>query len=865
MRHVAVVPHTHWDREWYLPFERFRLRLVELLDDLLVRLDADPSYAHFMLDGQMAVVDDDVALRPHHADMIRRLVTAGRLSVGPWYTLPDEFLVSAETLVRNLQLGLARAASYGGAMEIGYLPDMFGHVAQMPQLLRQFGFEHAVVWRGVPARIDTTGFWWEAPDGSRVRAEYLPTGYGNGARCPDDAKAFVERVQRWEEEQAARLGATPILWMNGADHQLPQPWLGRVIAEANDITSDAYRFDVMSLSDHLAAAPLGELPVWRGELRSGAHANVLMGVTSNRVDVRQAAARAERALERYAEPLCALFLPPDQWPAVELGAAWLEVIRNAAHDSVCACSVDEVCDAVLHRYATAWQLGEGLTERALRGVAAQSGAVGPVVVNPSARRRGGVVQITIPTADVPDGAQLVDALPADQHLWDVPARDALTIVTEMAAWEDGVFETRGHDGAVELVLRPGPSAERDTSRLQQAAASDPDTSIRVSRRRTPAARLLMRVDDVPGLGWAPCRPGTAAPVRVDGGRVSNGLVTVEVDERDGTFAIGGVNGLGRLVDGGDAGDTYNYCPPAQDRVVDAPDEVAVTIAHRGPVRASARVEAAFRWPASSTQYGRSQRLLATTVVTTLTLDAGDPFVRVDVEMNNSCRDHRLRAVFPLPEPAATSRAECAFGVVERGLTAEGGPTEAALATFPSRRFVQAGGLTVVHDGLPEYELVDIRDGTAHALALTLLRATGMLSRGPMSTRPLPAGPAIAVEGAQVLGRHHLRYAVAVGAVDPYAMADDAFVPLLVTTSRCQGTQPPAHGKLTVTGAQVSSVRRSDGGSIELRVFNASSVAATVDLDGRRGWRVDLRGRPIAPFDGSFDLGPWEIATAVLSE
>jgi alpha-mannosidase len=229
---VSVVPHTHWDREWYEPFQTFRYRLVDLLDELLPRLDADPAYAHFMLDGQMAVIDDHVAVRPDAANTIRRLAASGRLSVGPWYILMDEFLVSGEAMVRNLQLGLERAAAYGGAMPVGYLPDMFGHVAQMPQLLRQFGFEHAVVWRGVPNAVDRSAFWWQAPDGSSVRAEYLPQGYGNGASTPDDAKALVARVRDFAAEWDDLL-VGPLLWMNGTDHQLPQAWLGRVVAEAN--------------------------------------------------------------------------------------------------------------------------------------------------------------------------------------------------------------------------------------------------------------------------------------------------------------------------------------------------------------------------------------------------------------------------------------------------------------------------------------------------------------------------------------------------------------------------------------------------------------------------------------------------------
>ena len=146
---VAIVPHTHWDREWYDTFQTFRLRLVKLLDTLLPMLESDPSYARFMLDGQTVVVDDYLEVRPHAREALQRLAAAGRLSVGPWMVLMDEFMVSGETMVRDLQFGLARGSELGGAMQIGYLPDMFGHVAQMPQLIRLAGMEHAVAWRHV--------------------------------------------------------------------------------------------------------------------------------------------------------------------------------------------------------------------------------------------------------------------------------------------------------------------------------------------------------------------------------------------------------------------------------------------------------------------------------------------------------------------------------------------------------------------------------------------------------------------------------------------------------------------------------------------------------------------------------------------
>ena len=289
-RRIAIVPHSHWDREWYESYQEFRLNLVDMLDTLLPLLESDASYPYFMLDGQMAVVDDYLEVRPEAEPRLRALAAAGRISMGPWYILMDEFLSSGETILRNLEMGIVRGAAFGGVMDVGYLPDMFGHIAQMPQILRQAGFAHAVVWRGVPSAITKDAFIWEAPDGSTVRAEYLPVGYGNGAALPDDAKALVRRTADLVKEIEPFL-IDDLLCMNGSDHLFPQPWLGRVVAEANDLQDDLV-FEVTSLPRYVAGAPTNGLEHWKGELRSGFRSNMLMGVTSNRVDVKRMGALA---------------------------------------------------------------------------------------------------------------------------------------------------------------------------------------------------------------------------------------------------------------------------------------------------------------------------------------------------------------------------------------------------------------------------------------------------------------------------------------------------------------------------------------------------------------------------------------------
>ncbi len=875
-RTVHIVPHTHWDREWYRSFQSFRMRLVDLLDGLLPRLAADPSYAHFMLDGQMAVVDDYLAVRPDAAGTIRRLASTGRISVGPWYVLMDEFLVSGETMVRDLQLGLDRAAAFGGAMEVGYLPDMFGHVAQMPQLLAQFGFSHAVVWRGVPAAVEREAFRWEAPDGSAVRAEYLPVGYSNGAVVPDDAKELVARVDEFCADGGGLVG-DPVLWMNGFDHLMPQPHLGRVVAEANAIQGD-YHLEVTSLPAHLAAARSEGLPTWRGELRSGARANLLMGVASNRVDVHQAEARTTRSIERVAEPLSALWLPADRWPAAFLAEAWLEVVRNAAHDSICACSIDEVGAAVLHRFDEAQAVADGLTDRALRAVAHAAGGDRPVAVNPSARPRCATVELVLPGEDAPAGTQLLEATPPRRHLHTTTRAEAATVVVQEMVIDPSVHAAEvqeGPDGEITVVLladadRPRPALVGGprSELLALAEAGPPEGQVRVEKRTRPTVRVLARTGEVAGFGWRRWAPGPVAdgPVRIDvDGALTNGVLTVEVDPDDGTWSIDGRPGFGRLVDDGDAGDTYNWCPPEGGAVVERPDAVTVEVLESGPVRGRVRVTAAFTWPEAVVD-GYRAGARSVEVRTTLELRAGEDLLRVTHDLDNPCRDHRLRAWFPLPEPAAASRAECAFGITERGLVAEGGPTEVGLPTFPSRRFVSAGGLTVAHEGLLEYELVDV-DATsdrpaARHLALTLLRCTGVISRGPMATRPVPAGPTIAAPAAQMPGRQQLRYALHVGGRDPYAVADDAFLPMLVARPRGGPADADEGSALTITGAEVSAVIRTDG-RLTVRVFNPTDAPTTVTLEGRRGWLVDLRTRPIEPFEETFALRPHGIATAVL--
>ncbi|MGH9067977.1 MAG: hypothetical protein ACRD0J_10880, partial [Acidimicrobiales bacterium] len=897
---VYLVPHTHWDREWYQPFQRFRMGLVDLVDTVLAMAESDPRFC-FTFDGQTAAVDDYLEIRPDAEPRLRALVEAGRLAIGPFRILADELLASGESLIRNLEAGLGRAAELGGAMAAGYLPDQFGHAAQMPQILRRAGLDRAVVWRGVPASIGHHAFTWASPDGSTVRAEQMVGGYGNAAHLFDPGGDRAARLERLVSELGPWFGpGEPLLAMYGTDHSAPLAGLAQA---ASDLGRDGEGHEVVvaTLEGYLRAgdetragggngasgqaagghdaaisrSPDGDqtdpaLPRWEGELRSGARANLLVGVTSTRIGLKAACTRAERLLERYAEPLSALH--GGEWPAAFLDLAWSRVVEASNHDSVTGCGIDTVAGEVATRLDQASQLAGGVVDRVLTGLAARVQRPGLIVVNPSPTARWGLVEVDLAVPG--DWAEVALVGPGGRR-FPTQARDGgaggggagggreLVHAETMDGADLGRLWRRTHGRelfgrivngwAVEpgsrlcrIILgdQPDPvevDMDRLRSELERAGAAAPGPW-RVELTAPPRRRLATMVE-VPALGWSafgiapgsgdleamdPAAPAAAAtapaaaappaaaaahparhatislpdaenrripraggnpaatipagwsPVSVsDSGRaMTNGLVSVSVEEA-GTLAVTGagaqvsVGGLGRLVDGGDAGDTYNYAPPARDLLVTDPEEgaVAVEATASGPVVGELTVVRTCRWPEGLDAGGTARSPATRSVAVTMraSLRAGEPFVRLALAFDNPCSDHRVRLHLPLPRPASTTSAEGQLAVVERSGPVEGGGGEVRLATHPARGWVDAGGLAVLLDHTSEYELVPGEGGggggehggrggsqggvapTGDELALTVVRSTGWISRNTNAYRDEPAGPEMATPGAQCLG------------------------------------------------------------------------------------------------------------------
>lgn len=352
---LSIVPHTHWDREWYQTFQGFRHRLVKLVDHLLHVLDTDPKFKVFNLDGQTVVLEDYLEIRPENRAKLKRYIQHGRIMVGPWYILPDEFLVSGESFARNLIFGFRVARQFGRPMMAGYLPDQFGHTAAIPKIVKGAGMDSAIIWRGVGPDVKHTEFAWRGDDGTTITGFYMPHGYGNAMYLPLEEEKLAGKLDGEARSLIPMARTNRLLIMNGIDHQEPQEGLPAALERVKGRLKQSY--EIVSLEKHVREvrkqASLGKLKVHRGEFRRQDRAHLLPGVLSTRVNLKQRSDQLEVDLPAKAEPLCSLAsLEGAAYPESYLNLAWRELLRNHPHDSICGCSIDEVHREMETRFQT---------------------------------------------------------------------------------------------------------------------------------------------------------------------------------------------------------------------------------------------------------------------------------------------------------------------------------------------------------------------------------------------------------------------------------------------------------------------------------------------------------------------------------
>ena len=859
---LFVIPHTHWDREWYHTAARFRQRLVPLIDELLD--DPPPPGESFLLDGQAIVLDDYLEVRPERAAELAPLLRDGRLEAGPWYVLPDELIPSGEALVRNLLTGRDVVRRLGGEPPpVLYCPDSFGHPAILPELARGFGCDIVVLWRGYGGDRWPPGdtVRWRGPSGVDVILYHLPPdGYEFGNSLPTDPNAAAERWARVDAVMRPRAITGFALLLNGADHharQLDQ-------REAVAALADAARPNVVraaTLRNAAAAivreARRMELPVIEGELRdSYGYTWTLQGTLGTRAAQKRRNAIAERLLVCDVEPWIALMDDggSDATRAL-LAAAWRTLLRGHPHDTICGTSIDDVATALDERLTSTIIQGEGLRDDALLALTghdtararAEPDAWRPVVVlrNPAARTRGGVAELqlsaTVANVAVGPGSAKRQGLPQRIPPW-------------------------GVDGVPLQILDRGERV---------ALTEDPRAYPRADRTAT-----------IHALGWVERIGGYSVVTRAQrrGGRVdvpnpvharerelSNGIVRVIVNDagevRLEYLTTGHViDNLLALEDRRDVGDLYT---PALRETLPPWKLRRVRRVHRGPLRGELAMEFA----------GASGRCTLR-----LQLDANLPALRIRVEGENRGRDHRLRLRFMTELAGAATIADAAFYPVSRAplkLSADEQRMEHVVASAPLHRWVARfsanAGATIFSDGLAEYESHD--DGS---IAVTLVRAVGALSRPDLPERPGNAGWPADTPTAQSLGRFAAEFAVALhGADSPDVrdsieqLADDVLLPIVGETLRSNLLEPREVGGIELSGDGLvfSSAKPAQReGWIALRCVNRRDVgvrgtwqfvrtiveAVRARLDETPQGTASVNGRSV-----TFEAAPKEIVTVLV--
>jgi mannosylglycerate hydrolase len=594
-----IVSHTHWDREWYEPFQRFRLRLVRLMDKLLHILDNDPQYRYFTLDGQTIVLEDYLQIRPERENDLRRHIQGGRLLIGPWHVLPDEFLVSGEALVRNLLLGDQVARRFGPKMMVGYTPDPFGHISQLPQLLRGFGIDCAVLARGLGD--EPVELLWQAPDGSTVLLFHLRDSYDNAARLPvHDAQALASEITRLYHSLSPYSVTDYVLLMNGVDHMEPVPELPRALAAARELLPDielvhgTLPMYIDAVKKSLQFDPTSwkcgsdKLPVVQGELRSSKRHHLLSGVLSARMWIKQRNHHIQNLLEKWAEPFATFaaalackgktFADPSR---SIIWQAWKYLLENQPHDSICGCSIDQTHREMVTRFDWAEQIAEEITQQSLTAIANQVDTLAPesrlphphiplIVFNPLAAARTDLVQATV---QVP--GSLENFLVVDERGQPTPHQVLTRKDAEFAALQLGRDEVLGLAAMVEMVATLGLSVEEihissqgDTAKIDVTlmehghtdaaliahAQSEIEAILAEGRVETffvrahQATRIGFQfvAQDVPGCGYktyflVPNPSTTSTWVTTETAttklHMENEFLAVDVNPEDGTFTL----------------------------------------------------------------------------------------------------------------------------------------------------------------------------------------------------------------------------------------------------------------------------------------------------------------------------------------
>lgn len=817
---LHIIPHSHWDREWYISFEEHRMRLVELIDSIIEKMEKDESFPYFHLDGQTIVIEDYLEIRPEMRERLFALIKANRIQVGPWYVLQDEFLTSGESNIRNMTEGLkyCRENKFEPVMT-GYMPDAFGNISQLPQILSGFGIDNAVFGRGtgiifadnIPAESENKAekeLIWQGADDSEVIGIMFTNWYNNANELPTEKNAVKEVYGKLISDTSAASVTDHLLAMNGCDHQPLQKDLPESIEAARELFGDEVEILHSNFKDYIKdIRPYSDkFTHINGELCSQKTSGecLLTDTASTHIPLKLKNHKCQNLLTEQAEPVSVLAqILGDTYRGDMLRYSWKKLMQCHPHDSICCCSCDDVTREMSIRFDKSRQTAEYVLGEAAAYVSSRvdTSALGDcniVVFHTGPKKTDSVITALVYTDNFTEA-------------------DSLTVVD---AFGKAIPCTVNYKG------------------LKFTYTLPKDSFRKVFHKHCYEVRFPVTLEGIGCFVYSlkKSKPAEEKGVIADSRNAENSLVKLHIND-DGTFDITDKRsgkafiGLNAYEDTGDCGDSYNYCQSKDGKVVYRKGQADIKLINSNDFSAAFEIKQTINIPKGLTDNKeRTSETIPHVITTRVTLNANSPRVEVETEFVNNSENHRLRALFKNDIKTDTVFADGQFDVVKRDITPWSGWTNPSNTQRMQSFFGiedDNNGLLVAVKGLCEYEA--LRDGK-NTLALTLLRSVGEV--GDWGVFPAPE--------MQLLGKKMvLNYAVIPYCAENKADAFDSAYAFAgdftyaYQTDRHSGSIAPNTPFVTVKGdySVFSALKSAENrnGTI-LRIYSVSEQTENIEIE-----------------------------------
>lgn len=739
-RKIHVIPHSHWDREWYFTTSRSKVYLMKDLGDVLNTLENDPEFKYFMVDAQGSLLDDYIKWRPQDKERISKLVNDGRLVIGPWYTQTDQLVISGESIVRNMYYGMKRCESFGKYMNVGYVPDSFGQSGNMPQIYRQFGIEDTLFWRGVSDdMVKHTDYNWRGDDGSVVFTTQIPFGYYIGGNIPEEPEENEEFWQKECLEKAGGRSATRhIYFPNGFDQAPVRTNLPQLVKERNEKDPEN-EYVISCIEDYIkdVKSENPELEEVQGELVIAKHMRIHKSIFSSRSDLKVMNTQIQNYVTNVMEPLLTIsYNLGNEYPHEAVAEIWKLLFENAAHDSIGSCISDTANEDVYVRYKQARDIAVNLVELHSRLIATN-------VKN---------------DADMTFTA--INTLPQKR-------KDTVIVKTYVPGGKFAIIDEKGNDVDYTIIK----SRDLTDYVLSQTIMLDPSRKFYVPDQVLEVT-MAIKANDVQALGYVQYSIDTQKDSHketADKKVLENKYYTIEVEENGSLTIVDKANNVtyknqGILVENGDDGDSFNYSPPRKDMEVFSNESKCTVKISGSDIYDQAEIHFDMVVPADLDERAEGKVSVTMLVDMTVALRKDSKVIDFNVKVDNKGLSHRLCVLFDSQIVSAFNYADQQFGLIKRPNYYEkemklymesmnnktekkAGIQELAnwandqstwqeppISIEPTQSYVSLTdgktGIAVIPQGVREYEVLD-----DSKIRLTLFRTYGFMGKENLIYRP----------------------------------------------------------------------------------------------------------------------------------